>query len=255
MLPLLATVFVFSLLGSTHCVGMCGPFLFLATGGQPKWEALRLSTFYNIGRLVVYVVLGATAGAVGLLFDTGGHAAGIQKAATMFAGVSMILVGLIVLVRHFGVRIPEFSFGRIVHNKLLAIFKSTASLPASQRALTVGLLTSLMPCGWLYAFAIAASGTGHPLWGALTMSVFWAGTVPVMTGLSLSFSLLNGKLRAHIPLIMSLSIIAVGFFTVFARTPDGIGQNAARLDNPEQAMDFVKTLDQEQLPCCKEKEE
>ena len=51
--------------------------------------------------------------------------------------------------------------------------------PPVARALLLGLFSTLLPCGWLYAFAVLAAGTGGPWTGMLVMAAFWAGTVPV----------------------------------------------------------------------------
>ena len=101
----------------------------------------------------------------------------------------------------------------------------------------LGLLTGLLPCGWLYAFVIAAAATGTAAAGALTMAVFWAGTLPVMLTLGLGLERLTGPLRRHVPTLTALALIVVGAITVAARLhlPDYASVlDTAAAANPEE---------------------
>ena len=85
------------------------------------------------------------------------------------------------------------------------------------RALALGLATTLLPCGWLYAFAVTAAGTGSPLNGALVMAAFWAGNAPVLLGLGVALSAAVGRVRRHVPVLSAAVIFAIGLFTVTVR--------------------------------------
>ena len=45
----------------------------------------------------------------------------------------------------------------------------------------VGLLTALLPCGWLYTYVVAAIATKSPWAGALTLFLFWLGGLPALS--------------------------------------------------------------------------
>ncbi|HMP78412.1 MAG TPA: sulfite exporter TauE/SafE family protein, partial [Pirellulaceae bacterium] len=108
MIGLLTTVFVVSLLGSLHCVGMCGPFALLAgTHGRPsgpgtdsparhRWAAVA---GYHAGRLATYTLLGLVCGGLGMIVDFGGALYGWQRTASYLAGGVMIGVGIWALLR------------------------------------------------------------------------------------------------------------------------------------------------------------
>ena len=117
----------------------------------------------------------------------------------------------------------------------------------------IGLFTTLMPCGWLYTFAIVAAGTGSPLTGMLVMVAFWAGTLPVMTVVVLGAGSMRGRgrwIQAQLPLIMSLLVILTGAFTiVFRGTVSSIGSQAV-VSGVESLADQVEALDPNELPCC-----
>jgi hypothetical protein len=85
------------------------------------------------------------------------------------------------------------------------------------RALTIGLLTALLPCGWLYAFALIAAGTGSAGWGAAIMVAFWAGTVPVLASVGAAVQALTGTLGRRLPLITALLLVALGLGTIAER--------------------------------------
>ena len=67
MTAMLLSVFLASILGSTHCAGMCGAFVMLAVSdfkGRPGTPPLALAS-YHLGRLTTYTLLGSIAGVVG----------------------------------------------------------------------------------------------------------------------------------------------------------------------------------------------
>lgn len=250
MTALISAVFAASLLGSMHCAGMCGAFLAFAVTaeGRPDLRArARLNAAYNLGRLVTYTALGAVGGFVGAAVDLGGSALGLQRAAAALAGSMMIVVGLIAVARAAGVRLPRAPLPAGLRTLVGRGHRAAMGLPPVARAASIGLLTTLLPCGWLYAFAITAAGTASPFKGAVTMAVFWLGTLPVMIGLGVSLQSLTGALRARLPLVTSLLIVVVGLFTVAGRV--SMPAFAARPAG-DASIERVNTLGNELPPCC-----
>lgn len=227
MMALLGAVLVASLMGSFHCAGMCGAFVAVAAadlgprpdGARPpaRWALMGA---YNAGRLVSYVLLGAVMGAAGGAADLGGKLAGLQETAAVLAGSAMVVFGSVGLARAAGVRVGAGARagGRGVLATLAARgHRAAFSWPPLERALAIGLLTTLLPCGWLYAFAITAAGTGDAAWGAATMAVFWVGTLPVMAALGAGAVRLAGPLKRHAPVAAGVLLVAGGAWTVQAR--------------------------------------
>lgn len=90
--------FLFELLGSFHCVGMCGA-IALALPGQmnaakPDWHYLGGRLLYNLGRITTYTVLGAGAGLAGQTL----RLAGWQQSLSIVSGLLILL--LLVPERH-----------------------------------------------------------------------------------------------------------------------------------------------------------
>ncbi|MEI9941927.1 MAG: sulfite exporter TauE/SafE family protein [Pseudomonadota bacterium] len=212
---LLVPVAAASLLGSIHCAGMCGGFVAIVgdgVSGKARWAA-QLS--YNAGRLVSYAALGAAAGSLGHAVDLAGSAAGLGRVAALVSGSIMILWGMGALLETQGVRV--FRGRRALPKRVTETLASVRRLPAAWRGLVLGLATTLLPCGWLYAFAVSAAGTASPVDGALLMAAFWTGNLPVLLGLGVALSAVVGRVRRHVPLLSAAVIFYVGLFTVTAR--------------------------------------
>jgi sulfite exporter TauE/SafE len=194
---------------------MCGGFVAIAGDGVTGRARVLTQVTYNAGRLVSYLVLGAIAGAVGRAVDLAGSAAGIGRFAAVLSGSIMILWGLGALLETQGVRILR---GRVLLPKRLTrALASLRSRPPMWRALALGLATTILPCGWLYAFAVTAAGTGSPLNGALVMAAFWTGNAPVLLGLGVALSAAVGRARRHVPVLSAAVIFGIGLFTVTVR--------------------------------------
>ena len=209
MIALYAGILATSLVGSVHCVAMCGPLVGMHGGAR----GLRLALVHALGRLATYTVIGAIAGALGSAIDLAGDLAHVQRAATIVAGAVIVAAGVFSMLRRPVARGPKPSaFGD-------ALVKIRTTKPA-RRAWLMGALTGLIPCGWLWAFAITAAGTGGALAGAAVMAVFWLGTVPAMTGVLAFAGPVIARIRARMPIVTAVALIAIGLGTLALRWRD-----------------------------------
>ena len=253
MLVLLGTVFAASVLGSLHCVGMCGPFALLASTDQEKRNAAVVPTLaYSVGRLITYSIVGFVFGMLGMALNKGASFASWQQSATFAAGGLMIIVGVVALARCCGAKIVLPSMFGPMQTALQKGFSRTTSMKPLPRALTIGALSSLMPCGWLYTFAISAAGTGSPIWGVIVMATFWAGTVPIMTALMLGFNQFGKRIQQNLPVVMASMVIGIGIFTIAFRAPVVIGADTQVVSGVSELTNQVNNIDHKDLPCCKE---
>lgn len=209
-LALLAGIVATSAVGSIHCVAMCGPLVGLHGGAR----SLRLAVMHSLGRLTTYALLGAAAGTLGGALDLAGKLGNVQRVATLLAGLFVVAWGVYLLVSRKSVAAKKGSsaFG----NALVRI----RSKPPRLRAWLMGTLTGLLPCGWLWAFVITAGGTGSAALGASVMFAFWLGTVPAMVGLLAFAGPLFARVRARLPAITAVALIAVGLGTLAMRWHD-----------------------------------
>lgn len=253
MTSLVAAVFVASLLGSLHCAGMCGPFVAFAVTDPAGGSRVRLQLAYHLGRLMTYMLLGVAAGATGALVDLTSTLAGLQPIAMGVAGGLMILFGALELARIAGLRLAHSRPPEWLSKLVQAGQRFAMTLPPVRRALVIGLLTTFLPCGWLYAFAITAAGTGSPLWGAVVMAVFWSGTLPVLVSLGVGVQAAFGALGSRLPALCAIALIGVGLYTLVGRAaldPSSLA-HAAGGDKTEAAEPVVPDAG-ELPPCCRE---
>jgi sulfite exporter TauE/SafE len=164
MLELITSAFIAGLIGSPHCIGMCGVFASACSRSLPGHAA------WHAGRLTTYAALGALAGWAGHLIPGPGWIALVLSALLLvwFAGT---LAGVL----------PQLSFvfpGIARAGSLLLRRTDVASRYA------FGLLTALLPCAFLYFGVSFAIATASPLGGALALVAFGLGTVPALASLS-----------------------------------------------------------------------
>jgi len=198
---------------------MCGPFVAFYAGADGSGGARRLLSHavYSGGRLVAYTALGVAAGAIGAALDLAGSLAGFQRIAAVVAGVVMVTWGVVALLQARGARIFRHRSSGTLSGWLRHGFSVVGQQPPVVRAGAVGLLSGLLPCGWLWAFLVTAAGTGNPLGGALVMAAFWLGTVPALVAVGLGAQLISAPLRRHVPSVAAVLLVALGLFAILGR--------------------------------------
>jgi uncharacterized protein len=215
----LSLVFVFGLLGSLHCLQMCGPIVIsysvsLAKHGAFRQEMLLAHLCYNGGRIVTYTALGALAGAAGGSIGMLGHLAGLASAARLLSGAAMIVTGILML--------------RVLPRKLLVqvgrrgvtafLSRSVSRLLVSSRALGkfgLGLILGFLPCGLIYGALLKSVETAHPLAGALTMMAFGMGTALALFGMGVVSSIAGLRMGGWANRVAALSVLAAGAILVW----------------------------------------
>lgn len=211
MSPLLATVVVASTLGSLHCAGMCGPFVVMACGsGESRpggWLAL---VTYHTGRLATYLSLGTVAGLAGATLTLAGNSLGMVQAASVVAGVCMLIAGVAAVLRLSGVSLPHMAPPAVLVRPAHAVFRSTAQWRPPLRALAIGFASTWLPCGWLYAFVLAAAGAGSVPSALLVMVAFWIGTLPLLSLVGWGTNRVAAQWRTAVPWVSAAVMIIAG---------------------------------------------
>lgn len=207
-----------SLLGSMHCAGMCGGFVcFYATGTDGRAGGTASHVAYNLGRLVSYLTLGLLAGVLGQGLDRVGALVGLSRGAAVVSGALMIGWGLSTLLASRGIRLPRLEGLPVGSNPLGRLLATVRGQSPVVRAAATGLLTTLLPCGWLYAFVFTAAGTGHVQTALMTMAIFWAGTLPMMLTAGYGAQRLTGALRTRLPMITAAAVVVMGVLSITGR--------------------------------------
>jgi hypothetical protein len=168
----------------------------------------------------------------------------------------MIGVGAAAVLRAVGARLPELPLPRLLQRVVIAGQRAAFTLAPLPRALCIGLLTALLPCGWLYLFASYAAGTGSPLWGAAFMAAFWLGSVPSLLLAGIGAQALARLAGRRLPLVTALTIVALGVATLVLRMQTPVlafepRQLGAGADSLKQVEDLGTTVP----PCCRKPSE
>lgn len=183
------------LVGSTHCMGMCGP---LAALWMPTAGPRHLLFWYHLGRWWSYVTLGIV---VALL---AGHLHPIVPPRFFFwLAMAFLLVNLL---SHTPL-LPRAVMPWIVRR-----LRPIGLLPPLARALLLGLLTPLLPCGLLYGAISACAAAPHATLAAGWMTVFTAGTIPLLLLTQSSVQWLRACLPTRFlrPLTVACAAISIG---------------------------------------------
>ncbi len=211
------TIMSIAFLGSFgHCIGMCGGIVLAYSSIKIDPNSSKVSQgvahlLYSFGRVFTYTLLGALFGALGGVALFSNNANG---ALLIFAGVVMVLAGLSLMGKIKFLTLIEHSFSSSsVYKKA---FQSILKSRSNFSFFLLGMLNGLLPCGFVYFFAITAASTADPLWGAFVMFIFGISTIPAMFGLGFLTTLASATTFRN--MMMSLSSIAVilyGVFTIY----------------------------------------
>lgn len=266
MIALLAAVAIASVLGSLHCVGMCGPLALWASGATQKQRGSQVwakLTAYHFGRLLTYSIAGFSAGLVGSLISVGGSMVGVQSMAARLVGGAMIAMAIIKLCeiafpklmrKQTGLAVATNNEGGRIAGWIARRRPFIQRLPGLGRAAAAGSLTTLLPCGWLYLFVLVAAGTGGIVPAMSVMFAFWLGTLPALTALVAGSFGLATRLRPALPMLGSLILLATGLYTATGRAAADMSpladRAAALRTGGADEVTVLQSLGEEPLPCC-----
>jgi sulfite exporter TauE/SafE len=210
----------------------------------------QLLSAYHLGRLTTYLLLGALAGTLGASLNATGELVGWQRIAAYIAGIAMLTTAVVVLLRQLGLRIGHLRIPNSWVNVIHAGFRLVARWPALPRAFSIGLLTTWLPCGWLYAFVLVAAGTGSVVPALTVMLAFWLGTIPLLTLLGWSSAGLAPRMGKALPWVSVAACVILGFFTLFSRTAPGTQNLEDQLAGSMSMTQRIDVARHAKLPCC-----
>jgi hypothetical protein len=229
----LALAFMGGLLGSSHCIGMCGGFVVSIGAAAPSaWSNLRRQLAYGAGRIFTYSALGAAAGFGGSrLAGSLSPLANVQAGLAIFAGLLLVAQGLI----SAGViRLPRKSSNNSPC-LMRGFFGSFLKSPGLQGAFLAGLFTGFLPCGLVYAWLALAASSAHPAAGLAVMAAFGCGTAPLLTLFGCGSSLLSLSARGGVLRVAAWCIVLAGGMSLVR----GIGPLVA--ESPSETCPFCQS--------------
>jgi hypothetical protein len=205
-----ALAFMTGLLGSGHCLGMCGGLVsafFMKLQAKGPWPYLT----YHAGRIAIYAVVGLVAALLGAVLVSTGRIGLAQGVLQIVAGVIVILLGLDLL----GVSPIRNAYGFAPVAWLRRQFMTATQKGPIVGALIGGAINGMMPCSMTMAMAVQATTAPSPSEGMLLMLAFGAGTLPSMLSASFLFGKLGPRLRGWLLKGAALFVIALGVSTLW----------------------------------------
>ena len=172
------------LMGSGHCLGMCGGIAGAVGMSGPRRngaQGIAYSLLYNLGRIASYTTAGFLVGSLGTWLGDAFHIGPWAAVLRAITGLLMLGIGLQLALNWRGLRKIEALGGRLW--KLISPLAHKLLPPRNPaQALGLGLVWGWLPCGLVYTMLAAAAVAGSGPHGAALMGAFGLGTLPAMVG-------------------------------------------------------------------------
>lgn len=202
------TAFVIGLIASVStCMAVVGGLvLSMSANFAKEGDKVKPQMFFHVGRLVSFFVLGGVIGALGAAFQLGATGTFVLS----------FVVAIILLILGFNL-LDVFSWTKKLQPTLPSLLgKHIHVLKNVNHTLTpllLGAATFFLPCGFTQSMQLFALTTGSFWTGAMTMSAFALGTLPVLA--LLSFSSLSIHTKARSGVFFKTAGLIVIFFGLF----------------------------------------
>ncbi len=206
----LPLIFLSGILGSAHCIGMCGGIAAtMSLGTRSVRAAIIRQLLWSIGRTFTYAFLGMMAATAGAgIMRTGSNTLLTQSAFAVVAGILLILQGM-----HAGGWLRFRIRRRTSPCLTMSLFSQFLKGGSATGVLIAGVLTGFLPCGLVYSFLALAASTGHVGNGLLVMVSFGMGTIPVMLITGMGFSLATLNVRKQLLRLSAVCVLTTGIMT------------------------------------------
>lgn len=206
---MLISAFILGLLGSFHCVGMCGPIAFMLPVNKSNTTQKFFQVFlYHFGRLLSYSIIGLFFGIIGKSLNL----FGLQQKLSIAVGVLMIIIVMIPYQTF-----SKYNFSKPIY-KIISKVKNALGVALKKKTpdtfLSIGFLNGFLPCGLVYMAVFGAIASGHILKGSLYMTFFGLGTIPLMTMAVYAGNFLTRKARQHVQKVIPVFIVIIGLLFI-----------------------------------------
>lgn len=204
------------LIGSLHCVGMCGAF---ATSCAQKKDHM---VAYHFGKITSYSILGLLTGLLGVGFSGLITDPAFKIIPTILLGGFFIYLGLSSL---FSKRPKALTLPKALQVFIEKRLGNAYKLPTGNlRSFSIGLLSAFLPCGLLYSTLFAFAALQNPLYGLVGMACFSLGTIPALTLAPHLILKVFKPIKNSWPRISSFALISLGLITISYRMVLTYGQ-------------------------------
>jgi sulfite exporter TauE/SafE len=233
---MLWSAFLFGLFGSFHCVGMCGAIaLSIPMNISTRIALVKDTLFYNLGRVIMYSIIGLFAGAFGRTFVELGY----QQWLSLTVGILIILA--FIMPSKIQDKTANLLGLTFLHKKFRKLFGKFIAKPSSANLLITGLLNGMLPCGFVYIALAGAVLTGNLLDSAMYMAIFGLGTIPMMVLTTLSGNLVTIQFRNKIKKLKPYLAICVALLFIIRGLALGIPYLSPKIPSSHQTEEVCGT--------------
>lgn len=189
---IISMAFVMGLIGSFHCLGMCGPIaMALPMGHRNNSGRLLGGVIYNLGRVFTYSFLGLILGMAGDFLIS----PKIQNTVSITFGAFIVIYLLLPSRTKSALKIAPSQALLVKLRKPIAKF---LYIDNNSSLFGIGLLNGLLPCGMIYLALTSSFLAGNAIKGSLFMFSFGLGTFPTMLAAVFFGSFVNQQIRTRL---------------------------------------------------------
>lgn len=201
--------FTLGLLGSLHCVGMCGPIVMaLPLTASEKNKIVFQSGLYHLGRITTYGLMGLLLGVLGW----GITLAGYQKWISIGLGIFLVISAFSAV--SLEQKIFSSGYPQKILQSIKSLMRKNLSIRSPLSAFRIGLLNGILPCGMVYIALAGALVFGNVLTSGLYMFSFGLGTIPLMLAVMI-FGKMNWKITRQFQRFSPILIAAFGLLLIY----------------------------------------
>ncbi len=201
--------FFMGLLGSVHCIGMCGPLVMaLPISHRSNFQKIVTLFLYHAGKIMSYAILGLLFG----LFGSQLPVFGVQRNISVIIGITMLLYGIYVFV--LKPKYLQLGSFNTVYNFIVKCLSKLFKSKYMVSFFFIGMLNGLLPCGMVYLALSSAMATQNLLQGGLLMVFFGMGTVPALMMVAIGGQFMGFTFRRKIQTLLPVFIFSMGVLLI-----------------------------------------
>jgi len=205
-------MFMLGLLGTGHCVGMCGPLVIALPGQTRRWGA---HLAYHAGRISTYGIIGALMGGGLVMVARLADADPLAWVTRVQMGISVPAAGFLIV---FGLTrmglMPEPRWLAIANPSTLPGWRRAGRAAPAKRSnhgfFRIGVLLGALPCGLSYAAFARSLASMHALNGLWLAVAFGLGTLPGLLAVGAGAGAIWRRYQLQAELIAGMIMIGMG---------------------------------------------
>lgn len=235
--------FILGLLGSWHCLAMCGPIALIVPMAQGKNKVYSI-LLYHTGKIITYMLIGLLVGSLAIFIES----FKVQAIITIAVGGFIALIALVpAILNRMEKKGYKLFNGYFQFKNRIAKYLKKDRLDYS---FYIGVLNGFIPCGLVYVAALGALAQTSYLEGMVFMLFFGLGTAPLMSVLLYFSDALKQRFKKYSTSLRVVAMSSVGVFMLW----QGVSQYSKVIQEPQtttaRETQMPVPTEEEALPCC-----